>query len=92
MKLPWLGCMTLLLVYCLSGQETRAQERSESCNPVISGPTDVTLGLSLKVGQTVYREGEIIPFELAFASSSNNHFLSLEIMIAVDAWTKSYSA
>lgn len=77
MKLPWLGCMTLLLVYCLSGQETRAQGRSESCNPAIAGPTDVTLALSLKVGQTVYREGEIIPLELAFASSSKNHFLSL---------------
>ncbi len=69
--------MTLLLVYCLSGQDTRAQERSESCNPAISGLTDVTLALSLKVGQTVYCEGEIIPLELAFASSSKNHFLSL---------------
>lgn len=69
--------MALLLNCCLSGQDTRAQLRSETCNPAITRPTDVTLALSLKAGQTVYREGEIIPLELAFASGSKNHFLSL---------------
>jgi len=76
MKLRWFGCSALLLVCCFSGQKIGAQER-DPCSSVLSGPTDVKLVLSLKDGQTAYSEGEIIPLELAFASSSKNHFLSL---------------
>lgn len=54
-----------------------AQEARDPCNSSLSGPTDITLALSLKSRQTVYHEGEIISLELAFASSSKNHFLSL---------------
>jgi hypothetical protein len=77
MKLRWLGGSTLLLVCCFSGQEMGAQEAPASCNSVVSGPTDVTLALSLKGGQTVYHEGEIIALDLAFTSSSRNRFLNL---------------
>jgi hypothetical protein len=47
----------------------QAQARWDPCN-LAHARTDVTLKLTLKGGQSVYHEGEIIPLQLSFTSST----------------------
>jgi hypothetical protein len=68
----WLYSSVLVLGSVLSAQ---AQPVADPCVLPVSNPTDVELKLTLKDSQSVYREGEIIPLEYAFAASTNGHYV-----------------
>ena len=47
-------------------QSAQAQKRTDPCERPVTSPATGTASLTLKGGQSVYHEGEIIPLELAF--------------------------
>lgn len=49
-----------------SAQSAQAQNRTDPCERPVTSPATGTSKLTLKGGQSVYHEGEIIPLELAF--------------------------
>jgi hypothetical protein len=63
---------TFLSAWCLIASFARAQDGS--CNASFSGPADAALLLTLKDGQFIYHEGEIIPLQLAFTSSAEKKY------------------
>src|SRR5260221_2067963 len=65
MKLQWLSYMAISLACCSSVQSAQAQ-RTDPCEPHVASPATGTAKLTLKGGQSVYHEGEIIPLELTF--------------------------
>jgi hypothetical protein len=73
MKLQWLGNVACLLVCCLPPRTAQAQEKTGPC-ALINARSDITLKLTLKGGQSIYHEGEIIPVELAFTASTKGNF------------------
>jgi hypothetical protein len=65
----------LLLACCLLTQAAEGQDKTNACDHLpVSAAADVTLKLTLKGGQSVYHEGEIIPLDLAFAASSEKKY------------------
>jgi hypothetical protein len=55
-----------LLACCLLAHSSRAQERIDPCQRPVLSPATGTVTLTLKGGQSVYHEGEIIPLERTF--------------------------
>jgi hypothetical protein len=53
-----------------------AHAETDPCLPPASQPGDLTLNLSLKNGQTVFREGEIIPLIAGYSSSYEKKYLA----------------
>lgn len=47
-------------------QSAPAQKRTDPCERPVTSPATGTANQTLKGGQSVYHEGEIIPLELAF--------------------------
>ena len=60
MKLQWL-CLAMALACCSLMQSVQAQERTDPCKRPVPSPATGTMKLTLKSGQSVYHEGEIIP-------------------------------
>ena len=59
--------MTLVL---LSAAPLAAQVQPDPCSGTLANPTDASFALSVKDGQTVFREGEILGLSLAFTSTT----------------------
>jgi hypothetical protein len=73
MNQRWLAsCLFLLLAASLPAKFAYAED--ESCSATISIPGDVSLLLTLKDGRSVYHQGEIIPLQLAFTSSTEKKY------------------
>jgi hypothetical protein len=68
-KLQWLGYLGVALACCLPTRSVEAQEKTDRCERPVTSSAYATLRLTLQGGQSVYREGEIIPLELTFTSS-----------------------
>ena len=66
MKLQWLCFLALALACCSSVQSAQAQKRTDPCERPLTSPATGTAKLTLKGGQSVYHEGEVIPLELTF--------------------------
>jgi hypothetical protein len=62
------------LVVCLAPMSATAQTRPDACTAAATGPTDVSLRLSLKSSPAIFREGEIVPITLAFTSTTANTY------------------
>lgn len=71
MKLHWLFsvAMSFILVCSSSAQSAQARKRTNPCERPATSPATGTAKLTLKGGQSVYHEGEIIPLERAFTYS-----------------------
>jgi hypothetical protein len=67
MKLQRLCYLATALACCSSVQSAQAQKRADPCQRPVTSPATGTSKLTLKGGQSVYHEGEIIPLELTFA-------------------------
>ena len=65
MKLHWF-CLAMALACSSLTQSVQAQERIDPCKRPVPSPATGTAKLTLKGGQSVYHEGEIIPLELTF--------------------------
>jgi len=65
MKLQGLSYLAIAFACCSSVQSAQAQ-RTDPCERPVTSPATGTAKLTLKGGQSVYREGEIIPLELTF--------------------------
>jgi hypothetical protein len=66
MKLQWLCHLAMALACCSSMQSAQAQKRADPCDRPVTSPATGTSKLTLKGGQSVYHEGEIIPLERTF--------------------------
>jgi hypothetical protein len=66
MNLDWLYCSALLFACGLHAQTAHAQQGTDPCKRPIPSPATGTVKLTLKGGQSVYHEGEIIPLESTF--------------------------
>ena len=66
MKLQWFCFLTLALACCSSVQFAQAQKRPDPCQRPVTSPATGTSKLTLKGGQSVYHEGEIISLEHTF--------------------------
>jgi hypothetical protein len=66
MKLQRFCHLVMALACCSSIQSAQAQKRTDPCERPVTSPATGTAKLTLKGGQSVYHEGEIIPLELAF--------------------------
>jgi hypothetical protein len=66
MKLQWICHLAVALACCLLAHTSGAQEKTDPCKRPATSPATGTAKLTLKGGQSVYHEGEIIPLELAF--------------------------
>ncbi len=66
MKLQWLYYLGIALVCGSLTLSAQAQERTDPCKRPIPSPATGTVKLTLKGGQSVYHEGEIIPLERTF--------------------------
>ena len=64
MKVQWLSYLGMALACCLL-KPAQAQERPGPCERPVISPATGTAKLTLKGGQSVYHEGEIIPLQLA---------------------------
>jgi hypothetical protein len=62
--------LTVLLCLSICVSAPVFAQLPDQCSESSSNPADVSLQLSLKQGQTVFRQGEIIELELAFTGSS----------------------
>jgi hypothetical protein len=63
MNLQWLCFLAMALACGSLTRSAQAQERTDSCKRPIPSPATGTVKLTLKGGQSVYHEGEIIPLE-----------------------------
>ena len=63
MNVRWLCCLGIALA-CSLPTSARAQERKDPCELPVTSPATGTAKLTLKGGQSVYHEGEIIPLQL----------------------------
>ena len=68
----WLFSFALALV--ASSFAICAQTQPDSCGTAVSQPGDVSLQLSLKNSQTVFREGEIIALTAEYSSASEKKY------------------
>lgn len=66
------GCFALTLLALPA--VLHAQDQSDPCASAKSQPSDVSLRLSLKNGQTAFREGEIITLAAEYSSSSDKKY------------------
>jgi hypothetical protein len=66
MKMQWFCGLAVVLACCSSVQSAEAQKRTDPCGLPITSPATGTAKLTLKSGQSVYHEGEIVPLELTF--------------------------
>lgn len=70
----WVGLWLALAL--LPGVAVAQFEESaeHTCDTPVSAPVDVTLHLSIESSQKVFREGEIIPLQATFASTSPERY------------------
>lgn len=66
MKMRWLFHLAVALACCSLTRSVQAQERTDPCKRPVPSPANGTVKLTLKGGQSVYHEGEIISLEHAF--------------------------
>jgi hypothetical protein len=66
MKLQSLCFLAVALACSSSVQSAQAQKRADPCERPVTSPASGTAKLTLKGGQSLYNEGEIIPLELTF--------------------------
>jgi len=64
-KVRWLSQLGIALACCLLNP-AQAQVRKDPCERPVATPATGTTKLTLKGGQSVYHEGEIIPLQLSF--------------------------
>ena len=68
----WISSFALALL--TSSVAVRAQVQPDPCGTAANQPGDVSLQLSLKNGQAVFREGEIIALTAEYSSASEKKY------------------
>ncbi len=71
---PQCGLVLVAALLLLSPALQAQQPPGSPCNDTAPAPSDAALVLSLKGGQTVFREGEIIGLTLAYSSSTSDRY------------------
>jgi hypothetical protein len=59
----------------MAAPQSAAQRPPDPCTSAIANPADVSMQLSLKDGQTVFHEGEVIALTVGFSSTAGNKYV-----------------
>jgi hypothetical protein len=64
-----------MFVCAVSLAAAKAGCQSDPCKGTQTGPGDLSLHLSLKNGQTTFREGEIIPLVAEYSATTSKKYV-----------------